>query len=284
MNTFKNFHPITLFFYFLFVLFISIFSFNPLFLLFGFFGSISFYACISDFKAVFKSIIFYIILIFAVTATNPIFSHNGATVLFFINDNRITLEALIYGAVLGLMIAVAVIWFRCFNLVFDSEKILYFLGKSFPRLALVFSMTLNFIPNLLRSFKNINTAQRLSGKKNSRIKRYLNSFSAVITQSMENAMITSDSMKARGYGLKKRTFYSRFKFTFYDLTYLAVSIVLFSLSLAGNTSFEFYPYFVIPKADTLNILSYISFLILSFIPFLFEVKEGAKWKFLISKI
>lgn len=281
MNSFKNLNPYFLITYFVFVLFISIFSFNPLYTGGGMLGAVSYCFLILEKKNIYKSLLIYLLVFLAVTLLNPLFSHNGKTVLFFINDNRITLEALIYGAVLALAIVEVIFWFKCFNTIFDSEKIIFLFGKISPKTALVFSMTLRFIPNFINNFKSVNMSQKLINK-NHRLKRYLNSFSAVITQSMEDSIITSDSMNARGYGLKHRTFYSRFKFTSTDLILLIISAVLFVLTIIERTSFLYYPGFLAPKLSLLNCLSFLSFLVLSFIPFIFEIKEGIRWRFSVS--
>lgn len=279
MNNFKNLNPYTLISYFVFVLFISIFSFNPVYLGLGMLGAVFYCFLILEKKNIFKSLLLYLSVFIFVTILNPLFSHNGKTILFFINDNRITLEALIYGAVLGLAIVEVMVWFKCFNFVFDSERFIFLFGKISPKTALVFSMTLRFIPNFIKTFRSVNTSQKLIDNK-SRLKRYLNSFSAVITQSMENAIITSDSMNARGYGLKHRTFYNRFKFTLTDSAVLIISAVLFVITLIGRNSFEYYPDFILPAFS----YSYISFFILSFLPFFFEIKELIKWKYSVLKI
>lgn len=284
MNAFKKFHPVTLFLYFTFVILISIFSFNPLCLIAGFLGAALFCACISDIKSVIKSLIIYFIIFIAVTFTNPLFSHNGVTILFFINDNRITLEALIYGAVLGFTIIEVVYWFKCFNIVFDSERLIYILGKIFPKLALVFSMTLRFIPKFIKCFKGVYNSQRLLYGKKYTLKRFLLSFSAVITQAMENSVITSDSMKARGYGLKRRTFYHRFSFNVRDLVFIMLSSGLFIVSLVCKSDFNYYPAFVFPIINLRNAAGYAAFTFLSFMPFIYEAEEGIRWKLSVSKI
>lgn len=283
MSTFSNFHPAVLFSYFFFVIFISIFSFNPIVLIIGFTGALFFSLFIFDKKKLLKSFGFYLLIFTAISLTNPLFSHNGATVLFFINDNRVTLEALIYGGVLGLTVIEVILWFKIVNKIFDSEKLIYIFGRAFPKIALVISMTLKFIPDFVRSFKEINNALRLS-LKCGRLKRYTLSFSAVITQSMENALITSDSMRSRGYCLKPRSFYYRFKFTAFDGVYLLVSAGLFILSLVFKTDFTYYPEFSASALGIRTISGYIFFAALSFMPFIYELKEGIRWKFLISKI
>lgn len=280
---FKNFNPIALFIYFVYVLFISVFSFNPIILTAGILGAVFYCLFTLEKKSVFKLFGFCAFMFLIITLTNPLFSHNGRTVLFFINDNRVTFEALVYGAVLGLAVIEVLIWFKCFSTIFDSERIIFHFGKISPKTALVLSMTLRFIPNFVSDFKSINTTQRLIGS-NSRIKRYLNSFSAVITQSLENSVITSDSMKSRGYGLKGRTFYSRFRFSTRDIVFIIISTVLFALSIIGRTDFVFYPSIDAPSLSGFSIIGCFSFSALSLIPFIYELKEGIRWKYSISKI
>ena len=286
MNTFKNLHPITLICYFLSILTISMFSFNPVFVISGLFGAILYLLMINS-KASTKTFAGYLFLFIIIAITNPLFSHNGATPLFFINDSRITLEALLYGVFLSTMIIEVMLWFRCFNLTFDNEKLMYFFGKTFPKLGLIISMALHYIPNLISEYKSILSVQKtFGGKKGTGI--YIKSFSAVITQSLENSIEKSNSMSARGYGKAKRTYYSNFKFTKYDLLYVVITVVLFIMSVTSiilNTAyFNFYPTIEMNNITLLSALSYISFLLLSLLPFVFQVKEEIKWKYLVSKI
>ena len=286
MNTFKNLHPITLICYFLSILTISMFSFNPVFVISGLFGAILYLLMINN-KASIKTFVGYLFLFIIIAITNPLFSHNGATPLFFINDSRITLEALLYGVFLSTMIIEVMLWFRCFNLTFDNEKLMYFFGKTFPKLGLIISMALHYIPNLISEYKSILSIQKTFGGKKG-IGIYIKSFSAVITQSLENSIEKSNSMSARGYGKSKRTYYSNFKFTKYDLLYLVITVVLFIMSATSiilNTAyFNFYPTIEMNSITLTSTLSYIAFLLLSLLPFVFQVKEEIKWKYLVSKI
>lgn len=276
----KNLHPFVLFMYFFYVIFTAVFTFNPLFLASALLGALLLLFRLEGIKTL-RVLIAYIVIFVLIAVTNPLFSHNGVTILFFINDSRITFEALMYGVCAALMIVGMLVWFNCFHKLFDSEKITYLLGRLFPKLALVFSMTLSFIPRMIKDFKSINNAQKSIGQ--SRIRRYTGSFSAVITRGMENSIITSDSMNARGYLLKGRTFFHRFRFTLTDAVYLSVFTALFVLSVVWKCDIEYYPVIII----NLNITDYISilsYMILALLPFAIEVKEALKWKLSLSKI
>jgi len=276
----KTMHPLTLFVYFFFVIFTAVFTFNPLYLSSSMLCSVMLLFMLNGSKSV-KTAAIYLVLIIIISITNPLFSHNGATALLFINDNCVTLEAFIYGICASLMIVSMLAWFNCFNKVFDSEKLMYLLGRFFPKLALVFSMTLHFIPRLIREFKSINAAQKSLSR--GRLKRYLSAFSAVITRSMEGAIITSDSMNARGYTLKGRSFFHRFRFTLFDAVYLAVFSALFALSLLWRCEISYYPYFAI-KLNTLSLISVISYFILTALPIFLEAMEAIRWKLSMLRI
>lgn len=101
---------------------------------------------------------------------------------------------------------------------------------------------------------------------------------------MENSIITSDSMKSRGYGLKNRTCYSRFKITLSDIVFMIFSTLMFIISVVWRTGFEYYPSFIFPELGVYNVLGYTAFFILAFTPFIIEAKEGIRWKYSISKI
>ena len=45
-------------------------------------------------------VIAFVMMFFMLAVMNPIFIHSGETILFFMNDNPVTLEALIYGTCL----------------------------------------------------------------------------------------------------------------------------------------------------------------------------------------
>ena len=209
MNFFARLHPFVLLMYFVAVLSVSMFMQHPIYLTLSFLGGVGFLVFLKGIKYVIKSLATFVLLGLIITLTNPLFSHNGATPLFFINGNAFTLEALVYGGVFALLIICVIFWFSAFNQIFDSEKILFLFGRISPKISLIFSMALNFIPNFTRYFKEILAVQKVNEK--SKIKLYISCFSAVITHSLEEAIETADSMSARGYGIGKATCFSRFR-------------------------------------------------------------------------
>ena len=164
---------------------------------------------------------FYLPMFLLVAITNPLFSHNGVTPLFFLNGNPVTLEAFVYGAAIAVTVIGAMLWCKCYSAVMTSDKFLWLFARVIPKLALVLSMALRFLPMLRRQMKQVKTAQKTMGLYSARgvvdrIRSTGRVFLAVIGWALENAMETAASMRARGYGTGKRTNFSIFRFTARD--------------------------------------------------------------------
>lgn len=224
---------------------------------------------------------------------NPLFNHNGATVLFVMNDNPVTKEAALFGLSSGIMIAAVLLWFTTFTAIMTSDKLLYVFGSVSPKLALILSMTLRYIPLFKKQITKTNNAQKAMGlyKEDNaidKVKGGMRIFSVMVTWALENGVITADSMTARGYGTGKRSRFAIFKWTKQDTALLAVSAALciFTLTamIKGSLNFEWYPYIVPAKDGWMTTAAYISFGLLSLLPDYLQIKEETRWKSLQSKI
>ena len=105
MKAFGNVHPFVLLVYFLSVLTVAMFAANPVLSLTALLGGILFCAMLVRRSRVPGDIGFYVPLFLLVAVTNPLFSHNGVTPLFFLNGNPVTLEALLYGFALAWLLS-----------------------------------------------------------------------------------------------------------------------------------------------------------------------------------
>ena len=293
MIRFPSYHPTVLAVYFLSVLLITMFTTNPILLGIAFLGGIGFYLKRDKETRSVKSLCFYLLFFILVSITNPLFSHNGVTPLFFLNGNPVTLEALLYGFDIGLMLIAVIFWFKCFNLVITEEKLLFLFGRSSPKLALLISSVLRFIPLLKEQSKKIRQTQTSMGLFSGdawidKLKGTVRVYSSLITWALENAVDTGSSMKARGYGLRGRSVYSLYRFRCADgvmlLLLLGLDTVICSALALGRLAFEFYPQIDVFEFDIHSTAALMAFAILSFLPFIFEVKEDLQWKYYRSKI
>lgn len=293
MRAFGNYHPLVLMAYFLSVLLVSMFVQNPVLQLSALLGGCAFSVILSRRHQVLSDFAFYAPMFLMVAVTNPLFSHNGVTPLFFLNGNPVTLEAFIYGAAIAVTVIGVMLWCKCYGAIMTSDKFLYLFGKAIPKLSLILSMALRFIPLFKRQMKRVSRAQKAMGLYSSksytdRIKSALRIFTAMISWSLENSIETADSMKARGYGIKGRSSFSLFRFHVNDGALLAVCAALLGVTLAGaalsRLDFYYYPRISEIPLTPFAVFVYISFGILSFCPFIIEVKEALIWKYYVSKI
>ena len=93
MRDFKGYNPITVFVYYAAVVIVSMFTMNPILHIISFAGGILQFGMQKTSDKI-RTHIWYMILGLILALIRPLFSHNGATVLFLINDNPITKEAL----------------------------------------------------------------------------------------------------------------------------------------------------------------------------------------------
>lgn len=282
MRAFSEHNPIAIFVHFMLTIIIAMFIQNPIILLLALFGSILYYA-VTFRKISAKMLIFWILLFLLISLINPIFSHKGETVLLFINGKAITLEALFYGINNGIMILAVMIWFLVFSEIMTSDKVMYIFGKFSPRLALLISMSLRYIPLYRQRASIINNAQKTMGLyKESNIvdnvKGGMRVTSSLITWSLETSVDTADSFAARGGELKHRSSFSLFKFRKNDVVLIITSIVLFSAVISaqavGVLSVDYYAsgnFFSKLSFEIIAIMAYSAYFILSVIPFITHI-------------
>ena len=201
-----------------------------------------------------------------ITCFNGLYNHYGVTVLFKMSSgNNFTLEALIYGLIFAIKACSAILWLDLTAEVMPSEKIIFLFGRFSPRLALVISMALRFLPLIRRQAAQINAAQKglgavTDGNLWRKLRAAAHRLSILISWTLERGVDTADSMRARGYGLKHRTQYDRFAFSPMDAAVAAVCAAAFALYLAAVKSMAavYNPVVTVPFPNAVGWLSCIT--------------------------
>ena len=293
-DAFSRLHPVVNFTYFAAVILFSMIFMHPVFLFISLACSFIYSVYLSGMKAVKFNLLGMIPLMLLITILNPVFNHQGETTLFFINDHGVTFESLFYGACAGIMFVSVIIWFSCYNKVMTSDKFMYLFGRIIPALSLVISMTLRFVPKFKAQLKIVEEGQKCIGRGGSQgtiikmIKNGVKVISIMITWALENGIETSDSMKARGYGLKGRTSFTLYRFDSRDkkcLMYILafIGIVLIG-AYSGYDTISFFPIIIYKKVNLVGILFYFAYTMLCIFPVIVDVKEDMVWKRLRSAI
>lgn len=249
MRKCKEHHPLTNFIYYLCLIGFLCFQSNPALTAAGFIGLlITNYLLEEHFER--KDISFYALMFVLIALVNPIFNHNGSTVLFLVNRKAVTLEACLYGIHMSGVIITTLLWCRQMSHVFHEEQMMYILGRFFGKLALILSMTMKFIPlyrKQAQEFKLVRQGMGISRGETflEKCKADITIFSATVTWALEHSMETSDSIRARGYGVKKRSFYTNYLFqkkdAFICFTEIILLIILILGKIKGLGHFYFYP-------------------------------------------
>lgn len=287
-NAFLSCHPLVNLMYFLSVIGFSCFYIHPLCLGISLFCSLVWAVFLLGGKKVGKSLWLLLPMIGVTMLMNPLFNHQGITVLwYFPSGNPLTAESLLYGLLAGMMVAGLLVWFLCFKEVMTDDKTSYLFGRVAPSLALVFSMTLRFVPRFLEQFRKVRRArQGMKNRKRGRLREAMQELSGVTTWALENSVETADSMKARGYGLSGRTSYYLVRFDRRDGFSLAVILFLAGVVLAGGIegqlAFRCFPQMAGSGISLKNLPYFLGFFLLCSYPLLLEFWEVRRWNATVS--
>ena len=289
MNEFKNFHPVVLFSYFLFIIAFTCFFLHPVSLAISITGGFVYSVMLKGRHTIKKKLLYMIPALLLMALINPAFNHEGVTILTYLpGGNPLTLESILYGLASAAMIIGVILHFSSFNEVMTSDKFIYLFGKVIPALSLVFSMVLRFVPMFGKQIKNVADSQRCVGRDVSdggiikRAKNGLAILSVMVTRSLENAIDTSDSMKSRGYGLPGRTAFSIFTFSGRDrnvlLCIFALSAFIILGGVMGKLRFVCFPAIELAEPSFFGISVFAAYFVLAALPVIIEICEVRRWK------
>ena len=294
-DSFSKYHPFVNLIYFTLTIGFSMTINHPLAQLISLVCAIVYVVSMQGRKSVGFLLKFCLPLMLLTAIINPVFNHEGKTILlYFANGNPLTLESILYGVSSGCMMITLLLWFSAFSSVMTTDKLIYLFGRIIPALSLVLSMTLRFVPRFKMQMKNVADAQRCIGKDVSstsllsRTKTAITIVSVMITWSLENAIETADSMKSRGYGLKGRTAFSVYRFEDRDKYALVWLVFCFLYILAGVLisafGFRYFPDIKYLNFDISTIPFYIIYFGLCITPVVLNTAEDRKWKTIYSKM
>lgn len=294
-DAFSGYHPTINFCYFVLVIGFSMFFMHPVCLVLSLGSALIYAVTLNGRRAVRFSLCGMLPLLLFAALLNPIFNHEGATILTYLPDgNPLTLESMLYGVAAAAMMVTVILWFSCYNSVMTSDKFLYLFGRVIPALSLIFSMTLRFVPRFTAQLKTVTAAQRCIGRDMAsgnivrRAKNGIAILSVMFTWALENAVTTADSMKSRGYGLRGRTSFSRFRFEQRDIGllcfFLLDAVYLITCVALGGFSWQYYPTVRGNFSGTFTFSAYAAYLALCLTPVIIDWREDRIWRALRSDL
>ena len=285
---FEQLNPFTVAVYYLCVLGIIMFSMNPLLLCIALLTSIL--SAVFGGTADKRAHIFSLAVFLIAALLNPIFVHKGATPLFFLNDNPVTLEATVYGLCAAGMLTAVLYRLRDLSKVMTSDRVLYLFGRFSPQIALLLSMAIRYTALLRVRWRKIRDSQRAlglfdDGNLIDAVRGRARVLSILITWTLENGIVTAESMESRGYGTGRRTSFAVYRVHKYDVLVILICVLLTALTAVGiyHSRAAFYPALSMNLLTPWGITGAAAFTVLSVLPLIINGREAIRWRLLLSK-
>ena len=286
MRFFNTLHPAVSMCYFVCVIGLTLACPHVVTVLLSLLGSTLFNLALRGRKAFGRTMRFVLPMFLLVCIGNPLVNHRGITMLCLLFNQWITLEAIVYGVVTACSLAAIILWFGCYQEVMTSDKFLYLFGKIAPATALLITSALRFIPQMQQNAAQIKQSRAMLQDNSPRLFQKLahavQNLSALLGMSMEIAVETADSMKARGFGARRRTTFHLFRFDARDARTLALILTLCGICVVarcyGHGYMEYYPRITALTMGASSMTMFILFAALMLLPSILEAKEAVVWR------
>ncbi len=136
---------------------------------------------------------------------NGLTSHIGETVLFQLPEvvpllgGAITIEALAFGAINGLVLSALFAAFAVLNVAVPIRDLIGYLPRGFYPVAVVSAIAVTFVPSTRRQFQQVREAQAVRGHRMRGLVDWLPLFMPVLIGGLERALKLAEAMTARGF-------------------------------------------------------------------------------------
>jgi energy-coupling factor transport system permease protein len=159
---------------------------------------------------------FGLVLLLVSLAFNLVSVRAGATTLFTLPEIRrefgpsssptvirfggdVTLESLVFGLSSGLSLLTVLLAFATFNVMVDHYQLLRGTPRFLYQSAIVVSIAITFIPQLMLAQREIREAQVLRGHNFRWLRDLVPLFTALLAEGLERSIVLAESMEARGF-------------------------------------------------------------------------------------
>lgn len=137
---------------------------------------------------------------------NALSVHFGEAVLFVIPGSlpifsgSVTLEALVYGAINGLMLTTVLAAFSTLSLAVAPREWMRLAPRAYQSVGMTMSIAMGFAPQVTHRLREVRDAQAIRGHRVRGLRDWLPLWMPLLTGSLEQSMQMSEAMVARGYG------------------------------------------------------------------------------------
>jgi energy-coupling factor transport system permease protein len=184
---------------------------------------------------------------------NALVTRDGLTVIWRLGELPVfghvdvTLEATVYGAVLGLRALTLVLCGALYTAAVDPDEVLRLFRRASFRSALTATLATRMVPVLIRDSRRLADAQRCRpGGPATRMQLMRAATSGVLDRALDVAA----ALEVRGYGAARRPPRLRAPYSRHDLAFAAAAVAVLGLAIgariAGLSPFAAYPAFHAP--------------------------------------
>jgi energy-coupling factor transport system permease protein len=195
-----------------------------------------------------RAAMFALPLALMVAVVNALVVRDGLTVIVrlgnlpLLGHTDVTLEATVYGLVLGLRAVALILCGALYTTAVDPDEVLRLFRRVSFRSALTATLATRMVPVLLRDSRRLADAQRCRpGRPASRLAL----MRAVSAGVLDRALDVAAALEVRGYGAARRPPSARPPFSRHDLAFASSAIAVVTIAVAGRVGgldpFRAYP-------------------------------------------
>jgi energy-coupling factor transport system permease protein len=207
-------------------------------------------ACAGVGRQLARSLRIAVIVALPIVLVNVLVSRDGLTVFARLGDlgpfgqGNLTVEALVYGAVIALKVAILMLATTLASLAVDPDELLRVVRRLSFRSALTASLATRMIPVLASDARRLAEAQA-TRPVDARVRARVRLLSAIVGSSLDRAMDVAATLELRGFAGATRAPRRRLAWSRHDLAFAASAVALTALALAarvkGISAFNAYP-------------------------------------------
>ncbi len=285
---FYSYHRISHLCYFATMLVLTLMTMNPIIIALSLMFSVLLVLRVCTKAELFRMLRFGLPFVGLIVLFNPLFNHRGSAVLTTLLGKPVTLEAILYGLVSGLMLLCVMLWFTVFFALLPGQRLRELFGTRLSSTALVLSMTMRLVPMLIRRQQEISdTLSLLSPPLTkakgiaTRARGLAQTVTVLLSCALEDSLDTARSMRARGYGAARCTRYKSERIAPRDIVATAAMTILFAIIMKIYTSnglaYTFYPAMSRLYLTGWQGIYYLLFTLLAAVPLLCDGWEAIRW-------
>ena len=156
-----------------------------------------------------------------------------------------TLESFVYGLNAALGLAAAILVVAPLSYVVEPHELVDALPHPAERAGIVVAASLNLVPGIGRSFRQVRDAQTMRGWQPKGIRSWAEVLVPVALTAVEGSLELAEAMESRAFGSGPRTRYAPSRWTRWDVLIVVASLASIGLAVwarAAGLAPDWYPY------------------------------------------